>query len=211
MNQPLLDGRSETEAGRLVRQCGEALRVAFPLAFGLHIRPLQVGIHHHVHALIGASWGRRTIQRAVGRHVRQRAYLVAVLDHSQRIDLHGSVAGSVSAAARARARACLDAMDARGGSDSRGLAAKERASLLKRFRASSKTLEEFADLVEMDASDLLARMTLAEAERQARADDAYRLVTEWRESGKTKADYCKQAGLTRRKLEQALERCAARV
>lgn len=201
--------RVETESGAMVRACVELLKEKFPATFGDVMLPLRVGIDKEVHKALDGQFGRKIIEASIGRRVRQRGYLDALMKINTRVGLNGEHAGSVSATERDKAAEVLRLMDSRGGPTNDGPSQKERAKLLKRFEASTKTEEEFADLVGLDVGDLRGRMALAWEERRKRQDEARALVEKWRTSGLSRNQFCRQFNIKQRKLEAALDRMGA--
>lgn len=198
--------RVESESGALIRRCSQLLRERFPVAFGDNAVPLKVGIGKDVHESLEGAFGRKVIEAAIGRHVRTRAYLVGLTEGANRVDLGGRHVGRVSATEFARAKKQLDLMDSCGGAGADSLAKKDRAQLLKRYEASSKPAQEFADLVELDVMDLNQRLERARLEREQRQAEARELVERWRSSGLSRNQFCKAEKIKPRKLETALER-----
>lgn len=201
-----VEERTESGSGLLVRECVELLRERFPAAFGTNVAPLKVGIGNDAHTELRGVFGRKIIEAAIGRHVRTRAYLLALMSGSPRVNLRGDAVARVSEAEAGRAKRQLQLMDTRGGQGSDGLAKKGRAQLLRRFEASTKPLQEFADLVELDAADAAQRLDLARHEREQRQAEAKELVERWRKSGLSRNQFCKTSRIKPRKLETALER-----
>lgn len=198
--------RVESGSGALIRRCCQLLKERFPVAFGGDAVPLKVGIGQDVHRYISGEFGRKVIDAAIGRHVRTRTYLVCLVEGADRVDLFGKQVGRVSFAESSRARKQLEQMETSGGSDDDGLAKKNRAQLLKRYEGSSKVLQEFADLVELDLADLTSRLEKARSEREQRQAEARELVERWRLSGLSRNQFCKAERIKPRKLETALER-----
>jgi len=193
----------------MVRACVELLKEKFPATFGEVMLPLRVGIDKEVHKALDGKFGRKIIEAAIGRRVRQRAYLEALLKLDERVGIDGKPAGRVTVTERDKAVKALNMMDSRGGPTSDGPAQKERAKLLKRFEASTKTDEEFADVVGLDVYDVLGRIGLAREERRKRQEDARALVEKWRTSGLSRNQFCRQFNVKQRKLEAALDRMGA--
>lgn len=201
--------RVESESGALIRQCVDILRERFPAVFGATAYPLKVGIGKDVHQALAGLYGRKVIDAAIGRRVRTREYLACLSEGASRVDLSGKPCGRVTAAEQLRAAKQLKMMDCVGGDGDDGLAKKSRAQLLKRFEGSPKTTQEFADLVEMDATDLAQRLAAAAREREQRQAEARELVERWRRSGLSRNQFCKAERIKPRKLETALERMGA--
>jgi len=71
----------------------------FPKTFFLYEvrrRPLKLGIHHDVVAVIGKSIGRKHLRLALSYYAGNHGYLRAQQVGAERIDLDGAVAGTVT-------------------------------------------------------------------------------------------------------------------
>lgn len=77
----------------------ERLQEAYPQAFTIPPKPLQIGIHKIIRAAKPASLkglANKTISESIGRWVRQDAYLEAVRNREPRHDLRGRPTSDVS-------------------------------------------------------------------------------------------------------------------
>lgn len=203
-------GSSQASEARLaqVNECQKTLRERFESVFATETLPLKVGIKQDILTALGTKFSKKVVELAVGRHVRQEGYLRSLKAGRPRYGLGGQEDGRVTLGEEQQANAALDAlMRARSGW-SEPAQVRSNLQLLKRFEASGRSAESFADQVGLAKEDLVARLRRAEEARTEKRRQAEELVSRWRASGSSMRGFCKKEGIKLEKLEQAVKRAS---
>ena len=169
--------------------CGARLASLFPALFARRAQPLKLRIQADIQQRAPGIFTRKTLSAFLHRHTTTNAYLTALTQAPQRVDLDGAPAGELSeehrqAAVQELARrrglheerrvaenaARRDAeAQARQAHAAQDQARRDRAVLLRAFDASTLTRANFCALKGLAETDLEAQLVQARAEAQQRA------------------------------------------
>jgi len=163
--------------------CGARLAALFPALFAQRAQPLKLRIQADIQLRAPGVFTRKSLSAFLHRHTTTNAYLMALTQAPQRVDLDGTPAGEIDAEHR---QAAVQELARR-----RGLFEERRA----------------ADQAARHAQEAQARQAHA-AQDQARRDRAA-LLRAVETSTLTRANFCALKGLTEADLETQLVQARA--
>jgi ProP effector len=148
--------------------CAERLRALFPALFAGPAKPIKLRIQADIQARAPGEFTKATLSAFLRRHTGSTGYLIALTKAPQRLDLDGQPAGEISAEHR---QAAIDELARRRQVQEQRRHAeedqrRERAQLLRAFRSTTLTKENFCALKGMAPEALDAALALAEQEAQ---------------------------------------------
>ena len=169
--------------------CAARLGELFPALFGRGAQPLKLRIQADIQARAPGVFTRKSLSAFLHRYTTGTAYLVAITQAAQRVDLDGALAGDIAdehraAAAEelARRRTLFEARRAAENSARRAaedsakrehaaadVARRERAGVLRAFETSTLTRANFCALKGLVEADLDALLAIAREEAAQRA------------------------------------------
>ncbi|MFZ5550382.1 MAG: ProQ/FINO family protein, partial [Pseudomonadota bacterium] len=155
--------------------CAERLRALFPALFAGPAKPIKLRIQADIQARAAGEFTKAALSGFLRRHTGSTGYLIALTKAPQRLDLDGQPAGEISAEHRqaaadelARRRQLHD--QRRQAEDQQRQAEegqrRERALLLRAFRSTTLTKDNFCALKGMTPEALDALLAQAEQEAQ---------------------------------------------
>jgi ProP effector len=148
--------------------CAERLRALFPALFAGPAKPIKLRIQADIQARAPGEFTKSTLSAFLRRHTGSTGYLIALTKAPQRLDLDGQPAGEISAEHR---QAAVDELARRRQVQEQRRHAeedqrRERALLLRAFRSTTLTKENFCALKGMAPEALDAALAQAEQEAQ---------------------------------------------
>ena len=164
--------------------CATRLGVLFPALFGRGALPLKLRIQADIQARAPGVFTRKSLSAFLHRYTTGTAYLMAITQAAQRVDLDGAPAGEIAAEHRqaaqeelARRRSLFEARRAAENASRRAAeeasrrehaaadqARRERAGVLRAFETSTLTRANFCALKGLLEADLDALLSTAREE-----------------------------------------------
>lgn len=171
--------------------CGARLAGLFPALFAQRPQPLKLRIQADIQQRAPGTFTRKTLSAFLHRHTTTNAYLTALTQAPQRVDLDGAPAGDIAdehrlAAVQELARRRGLHEERRAGENAARRAAeaqarqahaaqdqqrRDRAALLRAFETSTLTRANFCALKGLAEADLEAQLVQARAEALQRAQE----------------------------------------
>ena len=171
--------------------CGARLAGLFPALFAQRAQPLKLRIQADIQQRAPGIFTRKTLSGFLHRHTTTNAYLMALTQAPQRVDLDGAPAGDIADEHRqaavqelARRRGLFEERRAAEQAGRRAAEAqarqahaaqdnerRERAALLRAFESSTLTRANFCALKGLAEADLETQLVQARAEALQRAQE----------------------------------------
>ena len=171
--------------------CGARLAGLFPALFAQRAQPLKLRVQADIQQRAPGIFTRKTLSAFLHRHTTTNAYLMALTQAAQRVDLDGAPAGDISdehrqaavqelarrrglheerRAAEQAAHRAAEAL-ARQAHAAQDQQRRDRAALLRAFEASTLTRANFGALKGLAEAELEAQLVLARVEALQRAHE----------------------------------------
>ena len=188
---------------RQVNPVLEQLFKLYPKMFGSHFLPLKLGVFQDLLALHPDLFKREELKVALGLHARSTRYLESVAAGYPRHDLQGEPVEPV--APEHVHHAILEVFRRRQARSNQDLRPFVRVQLMEAIEASGLSREDYAQRVQQhdDASNALLDDAFAELGKQAAKREA--LLSAFKASGKTAAEFAGMYGMDPSEVSRIIE------
>ena len=200
----------QTQPKRAIRPASPALEKLFelhPNLFGAHFLPLKLGIFHDLLARYPDAFEKDELKLAMGQHARSSRYLECVAAGLARHDLDGVAVEPVSP--EHIHHAILEVFRRRQARSKDDLRPRLRLLLKQAIEKSCLVLDDYADLVRVQDEATNALLDDAMAELKAEAAKREALMTTFKASGKTEAEFADMYGMNLKLVTSVLARVHA--
>ena len=199
-----------TQPKRATRPASPALEKLFelhPNLFGAHFLPLKLGIFHDLLARHPDAFQKDELKLAMGQHARSTRYLECVAAGLERHDLDGTAVEPVSP--EHIHHAILEVFRRRQARSKDDLRPRLRLLLKQAIEKSGLVLDDYAALVRVqdEATNTLLDDAMAELKAEAAKREA--LMTTFKASGKTEAEFADMYGMNLKLVTSVLARVHA--
>ena len=207
LDTTVVEPKQKQHAPRQVSPVLEKLFELYPNLFGARFLPLKLGIFHDLLARHPDTFKKDELKLAMGQHARSTRYLECVAAGLARHDLDGVAVEPV--APEHVHHAILEVFRRRQARSKEDLRPHLTMRLKQAIEKSGLALDDYATLVRVQDEATNALLDEAMAELKAEAAKREALMTTFKASGKTEAEFADMYGMNLKLVSSVLARVRA--